>query len=90
MYLCSVLYVLLQLWLLCVCLQVCVGPVCEGHYADVPRTGMYTWILQIRQLDGLPSTRRWAVEVYVPSDPYQAAPVVFGYTLRAREHHIDT
>ena len=64
MYLCSVLYVLLQLWLLCVCLQVCVGPVCEEHDSDVPRTGMYTWILQIRQLDGLPSTRRWAVEVY--------------------------
>jgi hypothetical protein len=42
MCLCSVLYVLLQWWFLCVCLQVCVGPVCEGHDADVPRTGMYT------------------------------------------------
>jgi hypothetical protein len=45
-----------------------------------------TRILQIRQLDGLPSTCRWAEEVYVPSDPHQAAPVVFGYTLRAREN----
>jgi hypothetical protein len=30
-------------------------------------------------LDLSPSTRRWAVEVYVPQDPPQESPVVFAY-----------
>ena len=33
----------------------------------------------VRQLDTSPSTCRWVVEVYVPQDPPQEVPVVFGY-----------
>ena len=39
---------------------------------------------EARQLDMSASTRRSVVEVYVPQDPHQGAPVVFGYTYVTR------
>ena len=33
----------------------------------------------IRKLDMSPHTRHWTVEFYVPQDPHEEPPLVFGY-----------
>ena len=54
----------LQWWFPCMRLQTCVGSVCVGGTALMCRgRDVHGWV---RQLDASPSTRRWAVEVYVP------------------------
>ena len=67
----------LQWWFLCMQLQACVGSVCVGDTALMCHgRDVHGWV---RQLDTSPSTRHWTVEVYVPQDPPQETPVVFGY-----------
>ena len=50
--------------------------ICFGGDQKVERV---EWIVHcwVRQLDAFPSTRRWAVEVYVSEGPRQKTTVVF-------------